>query len=75
MSYEMKMTTWDLQFGLCFCKIVSIKDMSQCHSIFSDMRAGLFPSSLVCLWNISRFSTSKSGFLYHVAIVILGPDN
>lgn len=34
MSYEMKMTTWDLQFGLCFCEIVSVKHMSGHHSIF-----------------------------------------
>lgn len=62
MSCEMKMTTWDLQFGLCFREIVSINDMSGCHCIFSKRRAGLFLRSLVCVWNFCRYSLSKLGF-------------
>lgn len=55
--------------------MVSINDMSGCHSIFSKMRAGLFLRSLVCLWNFCRYFISKLGFLNLMIMAILGPNN
>lgn len=49
MSHEMKMTTWDVQFGLCFSEILSINDMTGCHSVCPNMRSGLFLRLLDCL--------------------------
>lgn len=72
MSYEMKMTTCELQFGLCFCGIFSVSDMTGCYSVFSSRRSGLFLQSLVCLWNFCRYSLSNLGFLNPSSIDIWG---
>ena len=42
MSYEMKMTTCELQFGLCFCGMFSVSDLTGCHSIFPSRKPAYF---------------------------------
>ena len=42
MSYEMKMTTCELQLGLCFCGMFSVSDLTGCHSIFPSRKPAYF---------------------------------
>lgn len=74
MNYEMKVTTCVLQFGLCFCGIFSVSDMTECRSIFPSRRSGLFLPSLVCLWNFCGYSLPNLGFLNPSTIDIWGPN-